>query len=244
MNLFQNGCKCKLCQQFSSRFSVQCLNIEFTISNGNLLLSVGFFPILLFLCFFGTRKFDVKKKTFIEFVAHFFLPISAYDCFEPFHNLVCNFKAKIFTSLWLRFHFGCTFFGYFSFDFVVESCFPQQRIRIDAFTKFVHRTHTHKNRLSANLALNYEIWHLNISIFSDRIQWEIQIDSVISLSTCKLHISKCFEVCWMNSEFLLCVCVDGEELKRTEFHWIGVLKFDVILWVTERKKNGGKIFGK
>lgn len=104
--------------------------------------------------------------------------------------------------------------------------------------------HTPKNRLSANLALNYEIWHLNISIFSDRIQWEIQIDSMISLSTCKLHISKCFEVCWMNSEFLLCVCVDGEELKRTEFHWIGVLKFDVILWVTERKKIGGKIFGK
>lgn len=163
MNLFQNGCKCKLCQQFSSRFSVQCLNIEFTISNGNLLLSVGFFPILLFLCFRRTRKFDEEKKTFIEFGAHFFLPISAYDCFEPFHNLVCNFKAKIFTSLWLRFHFGCTFFGYFSFDFVVESCFPQQRIRIDAFTKFVHRTHTQKSFERQSCA---ELWDLAFEYFN------------------------------------------------------------------------------
>lgn len=121
-----------------------------------------FFPILLSFVSLEHGN-STWKKTFIEFGAHFFLPISAYDCFEPFHNLVCNFKAKIFTSLWLRFHFGCTFFGYFSFDFVVESCFPQQPIRIDAFTKFVHRTHTHKSFERQSCA---ELWDLAFEYFN------------------------------------------------------------------------------
>lgn len=194
MNLFQNGCKCKLCQQFSSRFSVQCLNIEFTISNGNLLLSVGFFPILLFLCFFGTRKFDVKKKRLLnsEHISFCQYPLTI----ALSHSTILCVILKPKYSL----HFGFGFISVAHFLDIFLSISLLKAAFRSSQSELTHSlssciAHTPKNRLSANLALNYEIWHLNISIFSDRIQWEIQIDSVISLSTCKLHISKCFEVC-------------------------------------------------